>query len=216
MRWGGDRFLVKNPAYAERYVAALEALVNKGGDTGGLAKYLREAILAASKAENAEAFRALCALQNLLTPVNRTFLEPKMDGTLLSDKGLLRLSSTSRWDSPQAYLAVIDGLSPTDCFHTSQEQQPWAEVVLPGMAEVSGIYLLNRGDQNNGRLVPAVIEVSEDGKTWRKVASIDKNQGDYHLTFPAVRAKRVRITCHPQDRTFLHLRKFCVFGKPLY
>ena len=216
MRWGGDRFLVKNPAYAQRYVAALEALVNKGGDTGGLAKYLREAILAASKAENADAFRALCALQNLLTPVNRTFLDPKMEGRLLSDRGLLRLSSTSRWDNPQAYLAVIDGLSPTDCFHTSQEGQPWAEVVLPGMAEVSGVYLLNRGDQNNGRLVPAVVEVSEDGKTWRKVASIDKNQGDYHLTFPAVRAKRVRITCHPQDRTFLHLRKFCVFGKPLY
>ena len=216
MRWGGDRFLVKNPAYAQRYVAALEALVSRGGDKGGLAKYLREAILAAAKAENAEAFHALAALQNLLTPADRAPLDAKMAGTLLSDRGLLRLSSTSRWDSPQAYLAVIDGRANGTPFHTSQEQQPWAEVVLPGMAEVSGVYLRNRGDQNNGRLVPAVIEVSEDGKTWRKVASIDKNQGDYRLTFPAVRAKRVRVVCHPQDRTFLHLRKFCVFGKPLY
>ena len=139
-----------------------------------------------------------------------------MAGTLLSERGLLRLSSTSRWDNPQAYLAVIDGRANDTPFHTSQEQQPWAEIVLPGMAEVSGVYLRNRGDQNDGRLVPFVVEVSEDGKTWRKVASIDKNQGEYRLTFPAARAKRVRVVCHPQERTFLHLRKFCVFGKPLY
>lgn len=216
MRWGGDRFLVKNPAYAERYVAALEALVSRGGDKGGLAKYLREAILAAAKAENAEAFHALAALQNLLTPADRAPLDAKMAGTLLSDRGLLRLSSTSRWDSPQAYLAVIDGRANGTPFHTSQEQQPWAEVVLPGMAEVSGVYLRNRGDQNDGRLVPFVVEVSEDGKAWRQVAAADKTQGEYRLTFPAARAKRVRVVCHPQDRTFLHLRKFCVFGKPLY
>ena len=215
MRWGGGRFL-KDPALAPRYVAAVESLLSRDGDGGALAKYVREGIRAASQAGNLQAFQALCDLQDRLAPTSRAWLDFGLEGQLLSAKGLLRLSSTSNWDRPDAYRAAIDGLSAVAPFHTAQEREPWAEVVLPGMSEVTGVYLQNRGDQNDWRLVPFVVEVSEDGKAWRRVAASDKRQGEYRLTFPAARATRVRVVCHPKDKTFLHLRKFCVFGKPLY
>ncbi len=215
MRWGGNRFL-KDAALAPRYVAAVESLLSRDGDGGTLAKYVREGIRAASQAGNLQAFQALCDLQERLAPTARAPMDFGMEGQLLSGKGLLRLSSTSNWDRPDAYRAAIDARAALAPFHTAQERAPWAEVVLPGMAEVSGVYLQNRGDQNDGRLVPFTVEVSEDGKAWREVARGDRRQGDYRLTFPAARAKYVRVVCHPKDKTFLHLRKFCVFGKPLY
>ena len=216
MRWGGARFLGQ-PAFAKRYVAAIEGLLKEKGNEGNaLGKYVKEAIRGASEAGNAEAFHALCDLQDALNPRDRKPLKPALPGTLLSDRGVLRLSSTSSWDHPEAYRAVIDGLAPAGNFHTGNEKEPWAEIVLPGMAEVSGVWLLNRGDQNNGRLPPFAVEVSEDGKTWREVAGSDKTQGEYAFSFAPAKAARVRVVCHPKDKTYLHLRKFCVFGKKLY
>ncbi len=216
MRWGGAAFL-GDDAFAKRYVAAIEGLLkDTGADGNALGKYIREAIREASSAGNPEAFHALCDLQDALAPTNRAYLDAKLPGTLLSARGLLRLSSTSSWDHPEAYRAVIDGLTPAGNFHTSNEKTPWAEVVLPGMAEVSGVWLMNRGDQNNGRLPPFAIEISEDGKTWREVARDDQTRDTYTFTFAPAKAKHVRVICHPKDKTYLHLRKFCVFGKKLY
>ena len=216
MRWGGARFL-REPDYAKRFVAAVDGLLQTGDGAGdALGKYVKEAVRGASEAGNAEAFHALCDLQDALAPRDRQPLPAKLPGELLSERGLLRLSSTSSWDHPEAYRAVIDGKSPIGNFHTGNEKAPWAEVVLPGMAEVSGVWLMNRGDQNNGRLPPFTVEVSEDGKAWHAVADSEKTQGEYTFTFAPAKATRVRVVCHPKDKTYLHLRKFCVFGKPLY
>lgn len=217
MRWGGARFL-GNATLAPRYVAALEDLLKRRGNDGNaLGRYVREAIREASQADNAEAFRALCALQDVLEPPQgRTAMDfsfAKMP--LLSDRGLLRLSATSRWDHPEAYGHVIDGLTPTASFHTSEEKEPWAEVALAGMAEVAAVYIGNRPG-NAGRLVPFVVEVSEDGKAWREVARDTQVRDDYRITFAPVKAQRVRVRCQPAEKTYLHLRKLCIFGRRLY
>ena len=68
----------------------------------------------------------------------------------------------------------------------------------------------------SGRLVPFVVEVSEDGRAWREDPRDDKVRDEYRLTFAPGKAKHVRVRCQPKERTFLHLRKFCVFGKKLY
>lgn len=217
MRWGGARFL-GNATLAPRYVAALEGLLKARGNEGNaLGRYVREAIREASNAGNTEAFRALCALQDALEPPKG---RKPMDfafakAPLLSDRALLRLSTTSRWDRPAAYGHVIDGLTPTEPFHTNNEKEPWAEVKLAGMAEVSAVYIGNRPG-NADRLVPFVVEVSEDGKAWREVARETKVQDEYRLTFAPVKAGYVRVRCQPAEKTYLHLRKLCVFGKPLY
>lgn len=64
--------------------------------------------------------------------------------------------------------------------------------------------------------MPFVVEVSEDGKAWHEVPRDDKVRDEYRLTFAHGKAKHVRVRCQPKERTFLHLRKFCVFGKKLY
>lgn len=217
MRWGGARFL-GNATLAPRYVAALEDLIKKRGNKGNtLGRYVREAIREASQADNAEAFRALCALQDALEPPKgRTTMDFAFaKAPLLSDRGLLRLSTTSRWDHPEAYGHVIDGLTPTEPFHTSEEKEPWAEITLAGTAEVSAVYIGNRPG-NAGRLVPFVVEVSEDGKARREVARETEVRQEYRLAFAPVKAQRVRVRCQPAEKTYLHLRKFCVFGKRLY
>ncbi len=218
MRWGGDRFL-GDEAFARRYVATLNALLKKhGNEDNALGRHLRGAILGASKAGNHEAFRSLCALQDALEPPKAR--EPidfsaLADAPLLSDKAVLRLSTTSHWDAPQIYHHVIDGLTSEWAFHTAKEKTPHAEVILPGMAEVSTVYLRNR-QGNPDRLVPFVVEVSEDGKVWQTVASATEVREDYTFTFKPIKAKFVRVQCQPEETTFLHLRKFCVFGKKLY
>ncbi len=218
MRWGSARFM-KDDAMAKRYIAALNDLLKaKGNEGNALGRYVREAIVEASNAGNLEAFHALCDLQDTLNPQERKEMDFKKltDKPLLSADGMLVISSTSQWDHPEAYRHVIDGRSNSSNFHTGNMEQPWAEVRLPGMAEVSAVYLDNIKGQNGWRLVPFVIEVSENGKNWKKVASYDKVEGTYQVTFDPVKAQHVRVRTTAGDKRLLHLHKFCVFGKKLY
>lgn len=217
LKWGGSRFL-KEEDSANRFLAALQSLLDsQGSGKNGLGRFVADAIREASQANNRQAFHALCDLQDSLNKTNRNEMNfGDVTGKLLSDQGLLTLSSASgQWDTPSAYRHVIDGRTPTQPFHTNEEAAPWAKIELPGLAEVSSVYIGNRPG-NLWRLVPFTVEVSEDGKTWTKVAEESAVKDNYRFTFPAVRAKYVKVTAHPNGRTFLHLLKFCVFGKPLY
>jgi hypothetical protein len=214
MRWGGKAFL-DDEVYATRYVGALNHLLagkENAGDT--LGRYVKESIREASNARNIAAFKALCELQDKLAPKTRAPLAVAADVPLLSG-GLLRLSSTSQWDHPEAYGHVIDDKQASEACHTGKEKSPWAELMLPGPAEVSRVYLLNTTG-NQGRIVPFAIEVSEDGTNWKQVASETQAKGEYTINFPAVKAQYIRIHCTPQWDTFLHVRKFNAFGKKLY
>ncbi len=218
IKWGGARFM-KDEAMSKRYVAALENLLNaKGNDGNELGQYVRESIREASRADNLEAFHALSDLQDALMPKERDVIDfvHLTEKPLLSEDGMLVLSSTSNWDHPEDYRHVIDGKVNVSNFHTGKMEQPWAEVRLPGMAEVSAVYLQNIKGQNASRLVPFVIEVSEDGKEWKQVAQYETTEGDYCATFSPVKAQRVRVRIMTPDTRFLHLHKFCVFGKKLY
>jgi hypothetical protein len=216
MRWGGKAFL-EDETMATRYVKALNTLLAGKDDAGdSLGRYVKDAIREASNARNLTAFQALCDLQDKLTPKTRAPLaQSSIANASVLPGGLLRLSSTSQWDHPEAYAHVIDDKQPTEAFHTGKETSPWAELMLPGPAEVSSVYLLNTTG-NQWRIVPFVLEVSEDGTTWKQVASETQAKGEYTLTFPAEKAQYIRIRCTPQGDTFLHLRKFSAFGKKRY
>ncbi|MDO4527507.1 MAG: discoidin domain-containing protein, partial [bacterium] len=216
MRWGGKAFLDDND-YATRYVGALNRLLagkENAGDT--LGKYVKESIREASNARNITAFKSLCELQDKLAPKKRTSMtskwswkEPFLAG------GLLRISSTSQWDRPEAYGYIVDNQTETEACHTGKEKSPWAELMLPGPAEISRVYIMN-ANNNHSRIVPFVLEVSEDGETWKQVASETATKNEYIFTFPAVKAQYIRLRCTPNGDTFLHIRKFAAFGKKLY
>ncbi len=220
LKWGGEQFL-SDEKMATRYVSALNTILAASGDGGdALAQYVRNAMRAASNAESMNAYHALCDLQDRLSPATRNAMTFEgINAPLLSDKGLLKISTPSSWDHANVYRHVTDGLDANGSnFHTNREKNPWTEVVLPGMAEVSAIYVQNTPG-NQERLVPFVIEVSADGKAWTQVASSETAKWSYTFTFAPVKGKYVRLTCkpkNPDDTTFLHLQKFCVFGKKLY
>ncbi len=219
IRWGSGRFL-EDKDYASRYIAALNEILDKEDGAGDvLGKYVRDAIIGASNAQNIAAFQSLCDLQDRLKPVDRAVLfneeEAKQWGYLCSANGLLRISSTSQWDHPSAYRHVIDDKVETDAFHTREEVGPWAEVELAGPSEVSRVFLKNTTG-NIARLVPFVVEVSEDGKKWQTVVEEATAKRDYTYTFPPVKGQYVRVRCTGANKTFLHLRKMMIYGKKLY
>ncbi|MEG2414631.1 MAG: PA14 domain-containing protein [Kiritimatiellia bacterium] len=218
MRWGGSRFL-KEEAKAKQFVALINDLLKqKGNKDNALGAFISEAIREASAVGNRAAFQSLCDLQETLASEKRSIKDIGGFTTLplLSDKGLLKLSTTSNWDQPASYRRVIDGKTAIGNFHTAQEEAPWAEVELPGMAEIGAVLLENIHTQNNRRAVPFIVEISEDGKRWQKVASADRVQEEWRLTFPAVKGQFVRVTRKGEGTTFLHFRKLMVFGKKLY
>lgn len=218
MKWGGARFL-KDPVQTERYVAIVREVLRQRGDGIDMSKFIVGAIREASVANNLTAFHGLNDLYDALSK------RPERDdldlsfakAPLLSDKGLLRISTTSNWDQPANYRTVIDGKRAVGNFHTASESAPWAEVELPGMAEISAVYLENIHTQNNGRAVPFKVEISEEGTAWQTVATATKSQEDWKLTFAPVKGRFVRVTwTGTEGRTFLHFRKFTVHGKKLY
>ena len=181
-------------------------------------------ILGASKSENLTAFRELADLQNRLDPCKingKRYPETDFGGQLLSCYGLLKISSTSNWDSPGAYARCLDS---TPCggnaFHTDKEKSPWAMVMLQGPTEVSGVVLENRcGAQNRHRQAPLELQVSEDGTEWRTVHRDGQVRETYRIDLrgETPRAKYVRVRREPgaKDDVY-HFGKFLVYGKKLY
>ena len=127
--------------------------------------------------------------------------------------------STSLWDRPADYPRALDATPAGEyAFHTDKEKSPWALVTLEGPTEVRGIVLENRLS-NASRQVPIVVQVSEDGSTWRTVFTDSETRATYcvDLQAAAPQAKFVKVLREPeaQDVCF-HLRKILVYGKKLY
>jgi hypothetical protein len=220
MRWGGNRFL-KDEKLAKRYVDMVGEVLAKQGTNTDMGKFVDGAIREATTAGNLSAFHGLTDLKEAFS--KPTARKPRdlsfTTSPILSDKGLLRLSTTSQWDQPGNYRAVIDGLEANGNFHTASETAPWAEVELPGMAMVDAVFIENIHSQNSFRAVPFKVEVSEDAKKWMQVATVDKLQDEWKFTFAPQKARFVRVTWtggENGNKTFLHFRKFTVHGKKLY
>ena len=220
VQWGGKTFL-GNEKTSRIYVETLSNLLKSKGAKAGdnVENYVKNSILEASQADNMEAFKSLTQLVRSLAPAQNRAPQ-NVDFTdlpLLSADGMLRISSTSQWDHPEAYLDVIDGKSATQSFHTGKEKTPWASVRLPGEAMVGAVFIENVAGQNSGRCLPFKIEVSEDQKTWIAVGEkITARQNEYKITFPPVKARYVRVIREGDSPDFLHFRKLMVFGKKLY
>ena len=220
LAWCGD-FMLADAARLKRFVAAL----GKSGSAQNTD--LAPMILAAAKNGNLHAFRQLADLQDKLSPSavktpGKQYPMRDFGAPLLSADGMLTVSTTSRWDTPQLHVHAIDA-TPRDgnALHTSKEKCPWAMVTLPGPAVVKGVIVENRCTSvgNRARQVPLEVQLSETGDEWHTVFTDGEARETYRIDLRKndLRSRyiRVRRTPDAKDEVF-HLSKILVYGTRLY
>ena len=224
INWGANR-LMKDGESSRKFLAVVGASAQKTGEKLDWRGMIRRA----SESEDLAMWRQVYALMDKLEPgaapkaSGKGWPKEQYGGTLLSPDGLLRLSTTSGWDSPVTYRNALDAadFAGGNAFHTDKGNAPWAMVVLPGSSAVSGVTVVNSGNGvNRSRQAPLRIWLSEDGKDWKEVFASDAVQDEWKCALPApVKAKYVKVgRAHDPnsgDHLF-HLHKILVYGKKLY
>lgn len=229
MGWGSDHF-TKSADGSKLFTKCLnEAMAAatknvKGADKGGGMDF-GPMLLSASKNGNIEAFRNIVKLQQKMSPTQSSGAKYSLKdfggADLVSKDGLIQTSSTCGHDKPARYpLAIDDSPCGEGSFHTESEENPWALVMLAGPTDVKGIVIENRfGGVNGNRQVPIVVEMSEDGSSWKEVFSSDTKQDTYRVDLRGQgnRTKQVRVSRKKgAKKEFFHLNKILVYGTKLY
>lgn len=90
-------------------------------------------------------------------------------------------------------------------FHTHEEEGPWVQYDLGQPMEFSSMMIKNRQDGYAERAVPLVVEVSDDGKTFREVIRQDDEFSVWEPEFDEQKARYVRLRA--ARKTILHLEE---------
>jgi len=88
-------------------------------------------------------------------------------------------------------------------FYTREEPRPWYQVDLGQLRAFTWVTVRNRGDALLERAIPLVLEVSDDGATWREVARRAERFDRWEARFPQVTARYLRARVDRQS--VLHL-----------
>lgn len=204
------------------FARAIDAISDAAPDAGGKGrkKNLRaaygKAILAAEKARSPAACRALAeraraaGVDDGYDPKKKLALPP--GETLVSDKGFLRISSTSNWDRPCAHEKVLrdaDG-----AFHTAAEERPHAIVQLPKAEKLSSI-LIVKNSGNEWRNKHLSVYRSTDGATWFPVAENRDTPPVWRIPLsPAADARWIKVVQNTEGgKEVFHLRNILLFTK---
>lgn len=78
-------------------------------------------------------------------------------------------------------------------FHTNSETNPWLRYDLGSAKSVSGLTIVNRQDSLQARAVPLVVEVGDDGSSFREVARQTTAFSTWEPRFEPVTARYVRL-----------------------
>lgn len=172
-----------------------------------------KAIIAAEQARSLPAFTALSDLIADLkldrgNDPDRKI--PAQSGKLLSAGGLLRLSSTSGWDTPWIHRKVIAGGDGS--FHTDKEDAPYAIVQLPETADISSILIVKNGSNQN-RSKHLKVSRSLDGATWFPLAESFNTPSEWVINLRAIdKARWIKVEQKAGYKEVFHLRNIMVFG----
>jgi hypothetical protein len=95
-------------------------------------------------------------------------------------------------------------------FHTSSEPNPWLEIDLGAVQNVSSLKVVNREDCCNERAVPLAVELSVDHIKWKEVSRRQEPFTTWRPKFAASGARWVRLRA--LRTTMLHLSEVQVHG----
>jgi hypothetical protein len=93
-------------------------------------------------------------------------------------------------------------------FHTQDEDNPWVEIDLQSVRRIGRVEVDNRTDSAAERAVPLILEVSSDGKSYRKVAEQTQVFNTWDARFAPTAARYVRL--RSPRKTMLHLERISV------
>jgi hypothetical protein len=117
--------------------------------------------------------------------------------------------ASSHWGD-FAERGVMTGDSSADGrFHTNEELYPSVTVDLGAAREIHSVQVINRSNCCRERALPLAVELSREGKHWKRVGYRRAPFTTWSASFPAVQSRFVRLRV---DRTsILHLRRIEVF-----
>lgn len=224
LNWA-QKLFAKDQNYTDRFNALIADLATNSDSAGRFTDLFKNNIIEAAKTGNAENFVKFSKLANKVlkkesTGASHPFNEIKpFPGYFLSKKGVLQNSSTCRWDNVLNHYDVISNTLTGGSFHTDRDLDPHATVQLEGKGELSGITVVNTV-WHNGRQLPLVVEVSEDGSTWKRVFRTEKNAKYWNINLQGkgIKATHVRVSSDKpkEQKEFFHLRGIFVYGRKLF
>lgn len=208
--WAIGRYVGK--ANGEVFSKALATLGGLGGKVD--AKLFAKAIVAAEAAGSVEAVDALTDLAEKSgvtagSDSGRKLTLPEGE-RLVSDKGLLKISSTCGWDQPVAHRAVLRDAP--GLFHTDKETGNWALVKLPEAVDVSTVMIVkNRGNESRSRHLK--VSRSTDGATFFPLAESDNAPNEWTINAGGARTQWIKVERVSDEADFFHLRNILIFTK---
>lgn len=215
LAWGQQRYGKDADKRDTFFRLVMGAVRDNGadGNEGALLNMCSEAIRAAERNKDHEAFlaigRIIDSVQPPLTPEQR-----KLGQNLLSKGGMVRTSSVSQQYDKRSYLHWnLIGERP-GFFHTEAEQDPWIEVTLPHFGLIERLDIVNR-DSHRHRAVPLEIQVSADGESWEKVEVLKGADARWEVDLSGRRLRARYLRLQKRGRDFLHLQNVRVYGKRL-
>lgn len=100
---------------------------------------------------------------------------------------------SSKWADCHPEKNECGGFPTRILFHTQSEPSPWYQVDLGAPTTFSSATITNRQDMAMPLAVPLVVEVSDDGKTFREVARRNEVFTVWFATFPPQTARYCRL-----------------------
>ena len=213
------------PTAEQEFISMIGEILNNetGLGNNSLRAIYAKVIISAEKVKDKDTFTSMSKAVKKIFGKNEKKLATykraaysRYKGMLLSENGMLRLSSTSKWDMPLTHADILTPVGGQ--FHTDKEVKPWAEVTLAKLGELSGIVILNRlSGSRQERQVPIKVSVSEDGKHWTTVFESKevKKVWQVDLTDKKPRARYVRVQRSDDRAEYFHLGNILVYGRKL-
>jgi hypothetical protein len=102
-------------------------------------------------------------------------------------------TASSEWAKCHPEDGLCGGIATNIFFSTNSDDNPWFEYDLGAPVRVSSLTIVNREDFGPERVVPLIVEVSNDRKTYTEVAKRTEVFSTWRPKFRPQTARYVRL-----------------------